>query len=357
MRAKRASTRTVYDGRWKAYALWCTERGLCPVEAPVTEVLEYLQMLSETKKLNTVKGYITAISARHCKVRSPGHRRKRRLSKHSALKTWLRGLEQSTHEPVVRVPPWDLELVLSALKRPPYYPLNQASLKHLTWRTVFLVALTSARRASEVHALRADTVQFTRSAVTVFTDDEFLPKVATRWHRNRPIELPVMHRSVDGELRKLCVKDCLEAYLASTRVSRAATEVSQLFLCYGANKLGQAVSKQRISSWLKLLIRDCYVRMGQPPPFGVKGHQVRKQATSWADMALVDPQKICDAALWSSDNMFARHYRLDLHHQGRAELGRRVLQLSASHSAEASVRSRLGPPPASARARGRDQTS
>lgn len=50
-------------------------------------------------------------------------------------------------------PAWNLVLVLYALLRQPYEPLGLASLKHLTHKTVFLVALASGRRRSEIHAL------------------------------------------------------------------------------------------------------------------------------------------------------------------------------------------------------------
>ena len=64
------------------------------------------------------------------------------------------------------------------------------------------------------------------------------------------------------------------------------------------------------------------------PPEGVKGHQVRKQVTSWADMAGVEPQKICDAATWRSESVFARHYMLDLLHGAHSDFGRQNLWLS-----------------------------
>ena len=222
-------------------------------------------------------------------------------------------------------------------QKAPYYPLNQCSLKHLTWRTVFLVALTSARRASEIHAIHEDSLVWGSTSVTAFVNIDFLPKVATQWHCNQPIELPAMHRDADPELRKLCVRASLNAYWRATKIHRAGTGATQLFLCYGKKVLGQPVSKQRISQWLKEVIQDCYAKRGLPPPKGVKGHQVRKQATSWADMASVDPQKICDAAIWKTGCTFAKHYRLDLLHQNRSELGRRVLTLAASSSAEAAL--------------------
>ena len=43
----------------------------------------------------------------------------------------------------------------------------------------------------------------------------------------------------------------------------------------------------------------------------VKGHQTRKMAVTYADMAGADPQTICEAATWRNSNTFARFYQLD----------------------------------------------
>ena len=106
------------------------------------------------------------------------------------------------------------------------------------------------------------------------------------------------------------------------------------------------MSKQRISTWLKEVIKDCYQLKGLGQPDHVKGHDVRKQATSWADLAGVDPEKICQAATWQSTNklssMFARHYRLDLLAECPSDFGRQVLKSAASSTAERSVKRSLG---------------
>ena len=45
------------------------------------------------------------------------------------------------------VPAWNLDLVPAALKRQSFEPIRNASLQHLTWKTVFLLAITPPRRA------------------------------------------------------------------------------------------------------------------------------------------------------------------------------------------------------------------
>ena len=54
------------------------------------------------------------------------------------------------------LPHWDLGIVLEALSKPPYKPLQEVSRKHLTLKTVFLLAMSSAGRSSELHALVFD---------------------------------------------------------------------------------------------------------------------------------------------------------------------------------------------------------
>ena len=51
------------------------------------------------------------------------------------------------------LPQWDLGIVLEALSKPPYEPLWEASLKHLTLSTVCLLAMVSAGRRSELQPL------------------------------------------------------------------------------------------------------------------------------------------------------------------------------------------------------------
>ena len=48
---------------------------------------------------------------------------------------------------------WNLTLVLETLIREPYEPLEEASLKFLTHKCIFLLALASAKRVSELQAL------------------------------------------------------------------------------------------------------------------------------------------------------------------------------------------------------------
>ena len=87
---------------------------------------------------------------------------------------------------------WSLPLVLHWLTRAPFEPLATVSVHLLSLKTPFLVAITFARRALELAALRVDSpfLQFHSDKVTLFPDVSFLPKVVSHFHLSQPIVLP-----------------------------------------------------------------------------------------------------------------------------------------------------------------------
>ena len=50
------------------------------------------------------------------------------------------------------IPSWNLSLVLHQLNKALFEPIKEAFLKHLTFKTVFFLALGSGKRRSEIHA-------------------------------------------------------------------------------------------------------------------------------------------------------------------------------------------------------------
>lgn len=51
------------------------------------------------------------------------------------------------------IPPWDLSLVLNASSRTPFEPIDSSDLKLLLLKTTLLLALSTAKRVSALHAL------------------------------------------------------------------------------------------------------------------------------------------------------------------------------------------------------------
>ena len=75
-------------------------------------------------------------------------------------------------------PSWNLSLVLHQLTKAPFDPIQEASLKHLTFKTVFLLALGSDKRRSDIYAWQNRNIrhQSDWSKVSLHPSPSFLSK-------------------------------------------------------------------------------------------------------------------------------------------------------------------------------------
>ena len=311
MSARAPSTRLQYENRWKLFSNWCAGRNEDPVHCSVPTILDFLQsLLDEGRSHSTLKVYVAAISCGHVRVDNGT------VGSHGLVSLFLRGAQRLHPQSTTRAPAWDLPLVLDALRRPPFEPLAQAELKWVSCKTAFLLAICSAKRVSELHALSiSDSClrwNSDGSGVTLWPNTAFLPKVLSRAHQNQPIRLARFdpspgERGEEPEL--LCPVRALEVYTAATACIRRA---DQLFLCYGGPNRGRAISKQRLSHWIVDVITHAYQTSNRPLPPGVRCHSTRSVATSWAALRGVSLEDICAAASWASPDTFSRFYRVNV---------------------------------------------
>ena len=103
------------------------------------------------------------------------------------------------------LPQWSLPLILQVLLKPPFEPLQKSDLKHLTLKTVFLTALASGRRRSELHALCFDSAHFRQnqdqSLVTLYPDIDFVAKSQVLDSVAAPIKLQAFTSVGGGRTR------------------------------------------------------------------------------------------------------------------------------------------------------------
>ena len=136
-----------------------------------------MQLVERGLKPVSSKVYLAAISASHVHINGVT------LFSHPAVKRFCKGL-LNLHPPVPNMcPAWSLSVVLQALSSKPCKPLATTDLRLLTWKVVFLLAITSAQRASELRALRVDEpyLVFHRDKVVLRPDTTFLPKVVSQF--------------------------------------------------------------------------------------------------------------------------------------------------------------------------------
>ena len=144
---QRGSTRAVYKSKWAIFVKWCDSNKVDIRSPSVNQIAEFLLYLFKEKNLqpSTIDGYKTAIA-------DMVGNDSLNISSDENLTRLLDSFHRDKLKGRRGVPSWNLSLVLHQLTKAPFEPLRKVSLKHLTFKTVFLLALGSGKRRSEIHA-------------------------------------------------------------------------------------------------------------------------------------------------------------------------------------------------------------
>ncbi|XP_071085823.1 uncharacterized protein [Haliotis cracherodii] len=150
------SSRNLYDDKWKSFDQFATSKGFSAAKATIPQVADSLCHLRSTRNLkgSTLGTYLAAISS----VLTMANGIK--LTKVPELIALLRSFRHEDQQKSFRAPAWDLNIVLQHLTSDAYEPLQQADFVHLTQKTLFLLALATAARISEIHAIDFNRITF-----------------------------------------------------------------------------------------------------------------------------------------------------------------------------------------------------
>ena len=205
---------------------------------------------------------------------------------------------------------WNLALVLHQLTQPPFEPLQKASLKHLTFKTVFLLALCLGKRRSEIHAWVHRNIRHQEDwlNVSLFPSPCFLSKNQLAREGPSlvaPVIIPALAPTLDKSLkddRTLCPVRALRYYLDKTKDLRTGKQV--VFVSFKKN-FNKDIVPAMISSWIKQTIL-CYQLSNEDAQqlHQVKAHDVRAFAASKAFQGGVSLDQILSACHWKSHNTF-----------------------------------------------------
>lgn len=234
------------------------------------------------------------------------------LSKDPVIQEVIRACSQKAHKQRHMVPPWNVDVVLHHLVSMPFEPLEQSSIRLLTQKTLFLVALATAKRVSELQALSSN-VAYRDNSMFLSYLPEFVAKTETATNPGpREFKLASLSEVVgrDDEERRLCPVRALKWYLHRTK---SQSRPRQLFL--SVKDPSRPLSKAAISFFLKQLIRSAHENFPEHlgPTLRVKAHDVRAVATSllWGrNKALSDVMAV---AGWRTQSVFANHYLKSVH--------------------------------------------
>ena len=133
---QRRSTRSVYEAKWTIFTKWCLSNQVDFRAPPLKAIADFLLHLFQDKKLQpgTIDGYRSAIADKLGNSTI-------NVSKDENLTRLLDSFHRDRPKGRRGIPSWNLSLVLHQLTKAPFEPLKESSLKHLTFKTVFLLAL------------------------------------------------------------------------------------------------------------------------------------------------------------------------------------------------------------------------
>ena len=308
----RESSSRLYQSRWKIFCGWCRGKSVAPVNASVPVVVDFLIHLRQDKGLSVsaVKGYCSALN-------SVLALKGLDLAASREITTLLRSFARSVNPVELRPPAWDVSLVLQSLTGAPYEPLRTCEERFLAQKTLFLLALASARRIGELHALSyrvshtRDWGEVSFAFVTGFVAKTQDPSsLAPRFEGFTVPALPNARKNRNGRL--LCPVRAVKVYLDCTALHRPRCE--RLFVTAGRSK--KEIAKTTVSFWLRKTISRAYELSGTALPVPApRARETRGIAPSILFRKNFAVDQVLKAGTWRRHTTFTRHYLRDIAHK------------------------------------------
>ena len=239
------------------------------------------------------------------------------LFSHLVLRDLLRSFRIAASCRPLRPPTWDLAAVLTYLNSAVFEPLRLASLRSLTKKVLFLLALATAKRVGEIQAL-SRLVSFVGADPCVSYVPEFVAKTESL---SNPIPRSFLVKSLSdfaaGLHDELCPVRALRIYL--DRTASFSPLSSCLFL--SPRRPTRALSKNAVSFFLREVIHEA--EAGRPEVGPVRAHSIRGVSTSAAFHRNWSVASVLESATWCSNSVFVSFYLRDLQHEfdGISSLG------------------------------------
>ena len=178
------------------------------------------------------------------------------ISTSPVLKDLLRSFSIERPRVPNRVPPWDLSIVLRFLRSSAFEPLETIPLRELTKKVLFLTALASAWRVSELQAV-SKVVSFSKEDIHLSFIPEFVAK--TESERN-PLPRSFQIKSLDSFVENLqeelllCPVRALKIYVKRTTPIKPHPRT--LFI--SPRNPSRPISKNAVSFFIREVIFSSY---------------------------------------------------------------------------------------------------
>ena len=308
----RSQSQAVYDRYWREFTSFLSSRHLSVQETTTPIIADFLRGLASNRQLalSTIKGYVSALRLPLILTL------KTDIMKGPIFEAFMKGLSSSF--PVIRPKrvQWNLEVVLDYLLS--LEPMGKLEPIQLFRKTLFLVAMSSARRVSELaHLGWHHELIITMEEATITYLPEFIAKNETPQRLHQPIRIEPLNVGKNDPDRKICP---VRALLFWRQHLRKMTNTSnQLF----QNVDGSFQSSRSISNHLVETIRLAHdnlpdTRMGL---LRIQAHDVRRVGATLKWQRSHDWATLASSFSWKNPKVFINHY-----HQALLEVKRRAFQ-------------------------------
>ena len=284
----RASTIRQYQSAWKAFQLYLRNRPITHLSLPI--IYDFLSYMFHARKRAppTITTYAAALAdplwfGFHLNLRS---------------RVWdLMKRGMFLHRPPLKRPTifWSLSKVLKTLEGAAY--TVTPDLHHLLRKALFLIALASGLRASQLHALVRHPAWLVFSPdgqrVSLAPSPKFLAKNEREGHVLTPL---LIQAWMDGPSHHpLCPVEALRRYvIASPHQSH-----NRLFLWPNTNK---PLSRILVSKVL------CSIIEAADPGKAPKGKDIRAMSATMSFLRHFSLEQARRSGQWASDHSFVHHY-------------------------------------------------
>ena len=247
--ARRRSTNINYQQKWSLFRRWCREREVSVSRPSLPKVADFLLYLREKKGLSasSIKSYRSML-AYVFRLKLP------KIASSPILKDLIRSFSSGGGRRTVTPPTWDLNKVLNRLMSPPFEPLQEATLRNLTKKTLFLVALASVKRIGELQAISSRVAKTSIDRSLSYLP-EFVAKTETESNpipRNFIIKALSDYAAGLEEGSLLCPVRAIDCYLG--RTGNIPNRPRNLFL--SPRNPQRPISKNAISFFLRETIAE-----------------------------------------------------------------------------------------------------
>ena len=317
----RSGSEQCYEKYWQRYLHWCKRVSANPLLAPVTVIADFLNDFIQQQSvvpttLDCIKSCVT-LTIKLCTEID--------YTSNMELSALLCKYHKDCPPELFQLPSWNLVLVLDMMGKYPFEPLYKASLKHLTYKCVFLISMACSCRISEVHAFSFDKLSHSENWDKVYLEpkSDFLAKnqkshaaparcftlKALVPAANRVDFVPGSPEEQAYNTNKLyCPVRALRFYLSRTR-SRRSKHKSALFVSLQENRRND-ITKQSIGNWVRHAIKLCYALAGDNEDNIGRAtvHEIRAVTSSVKFERNLSLESVLKSCVWKNHNTFTRYY-------------------------------------------------